>query len=191
MSSTGRGTTSFERPAPLPFAPSPEPFDLRAAKSRRISAESAPGLTPIRLVSQLFDRILPIERLWRRSDSVPSQLTVASTSSSEPAWSSWMMPRSSTRRPGSGPRANQASKNPRRAPAAGGTKSKRCCLHRKRGRTVSQGRLLIVELWASQAPGSHGSQLERTSRQLPPADPPVSFGQCFTPRFTAADREGF
>jgi hypothetical protein len=218
---------------PLPLVPS-SPFDLRAAKCRRISAESAPGLTPIWLVSQLFDKTRPLGRLPRPSHRVPSQLT---TSSPPPAGSSpneWVLHRSSTPRPESGHRANHThrarcemperrsawkrprpsgrpraaehgphgvarpraktcrpslraragwgarapkkkSETPRRAkrpeqtrafepsPAMGRSNSERRCLHRKSGRTVSQGRLLIVELWASQAPGSHGSQLGRTA----------------------------
>src|SRR5688572_22965557 len=74
MSSTGRGVTSL---VPLPFAPSPEPFDLRAAKTLRTSAESAPGLTPIRLVSQLFARPTPLgQRPWL--GSAPPQRTIYS-----------------------------------------------------------------------------------------------------------------
>lgn len=200
MSSTGRGAASL----PLPLVPSP-PFDLRAAKSCRISAESAPGLAPIWLVSQLFDNTRPLGRLPRRSNRVPSQLTTSSPSSSASSRNEWVLHRSSTRQPESGHRANHAErargemperrsarKRPhatgyRRAPehrpraerrsraktcraralqpspAMGRSNSERRCLHRKRGRTVSQGRLLIVELWASQAPGSHGSQLGRTA----------------------------
>lgn len=202
MSSTGRGAASL----PLPFAPSPLPFDLRAAKSRRISAESAPGLTPIRLVSQLFGRTRPLGRLSRRSRRVPSQLTFYWTSAwPSPAGSARGAPltrRRAARRPLNGHRANQAARVPRQAaerrlaerprsvarrcahdapwsgrlrvktrrpralmppPATGRSNSERRCLRRKRGRTVSQGRLLIVELWASQAPGSHGPQRERTA----------------------------
>src|SRR5688500_14722387 len=56
MSSTGRETGSLERSVALRPAGATVPFDLRAAKSRRISSESAPGLTLIRLLSQLFDQ---------------------------------------------------------------------------------------------------------------------------------------
>jgi hypothetical protein len=222
---------------PLPLVPSP-PFDLRPAKCRRISAESAPGLTPIGLVSQLFDKTRPLGRSTRRPHRVPSQLTSSSPSPARSSWNERALHRSSTRRPGSGHRANHAdrtrcemparrsarkrplatgrrrapeheplagrrphaktsrrclraragwgarapmkkSETSRRAkgpeqtraferalqpsPAMGRSNSERRCLHRKRGRTVSQGRLLIVELWASQAPGSHGSQLGRTA----------------------------
>src|SRR5688572_28109074 len=74
MSSTGRGASSFD---PLPFVPTPEPFDLRAAKTLRNSAESAPGLTPIRLASQLFDRPMPIgQRPWL--DGAPPQRAICS-----------------------------------------------------------------------------------------------------------------
>ena len=187
MSSTGRGAASL----PSPFVPSP-PFDLRAAKSRRISAESAPGLTPIRLVSQLFDKTRPLGRLPRRALRVPSQLTASWTSSAGSLRNESLLHQSSTRGPASGHRANQAARVLREtaesplarsaplgsrrplarthcpralkpSPATRLSNSERRCLHRKRGRTVSQGRLLIVELWASQAPGSHGSQLERTA----------------------------
>ena len=192
---------------PLPSVPSPLPFDLRAAKSRRISAESAPGLAPIWLVSQLFDQTRPLGRSARRACRVPSQLTFSAAPCSRALRDASLLHRTSTHRPPSGHRANQASivpletearrsvapplgvelsrvmpslglgrpcarnlrpRAPKRSPAAGRSSSEGRCLHRKslrrkRGRTVSQGRLLIVELWASQAPGSHGPQLERTS----------------------------
>jgi hypothetical protein len=189
MSSTGRGVTSL---GPLPLVPSPEPFDLRAAKALRISAESVPGLAPIRLVSQLFGRPrslghcpcfdgAPPRRtvpspIWlmrpapnlldgpRANLASPAPPAVVRGAAARPLDTAASPQYSRVRGvPASGVRAVPALQDPRHAPATDGTNCQPCSLLRKRGGPVSQGRLLIVVLWASQAPGSHGSQLERTS----------------------------